>query len=166
MIRSLAWRSVKARKGRAVLNGLGIVLGVALFFSVLSLSKTIVSTFDELFSAVYGKTDLIVAGSDSAGTVEEGLLSKVQKVDGVSETSAVVAGLISLKKDGEKPGQSDQVFVGTGTAETAAGKVGTFHRITVVAVAAQAVGLVQAPAVLDVAGCVTVFLGAGTAGTA
>lgn len=111
MIRSLAWRSVKARKGRAVLNGLGIVLGVALFFSVLSLSKTIVSTFDELFSAVYGKTDLIVAGSDSAGTVEEGLLSKVQKIDGVSETSAVVAGLISLKKDGEKPSQSDQVFV-------------------------------------------------------
>lgn len=51
MIRSLAWRSVRARKGRAVLNGLGIVLGVALFFSVLSLSKTIVSTFDELFSA-------------------------------------------------------------------------------------------------------------------
>lgn len=110
MIRSLAWRSVKARKGRAVLNGLGIVLGVALFFSVLSLSKTIVSTFDELFSAVYGKTDLIVAGSDSAGTVEEGLLAKVQKVDGVAETSAVVAGIISLHKPGEKSSQQDQVF--------------------------------------------------------
>ncbi len=52
MIRSLAWRSVRARKGRAFLNAAGIVLGVALFFSVLSLSKTIVSTFDELFSSV------------------------------------------------------------------------------------------------------------------
>ena len=52
MVGALAWRSVRARKGRALLNGLGIVLGVALFFSVLSLSNTIVSTFSNLFGSV------------------------------------------------------------------------------------------------------------------
>jgi putative ABC transport system permease protein len=113
MIRSLAWRSVSARKGRAVLNGLGIVLGVALFFSVLSLSQTIVSTFDELFSSVYGETDLAMsAGANGQGTLDESLLSKVQRADGVEVAVPSVAATMVLVKAGKaETSQKDQVFV-------------------------------------------------------
>lgn len=113
MIRALSWRSVSARKGRALLNGLGIVLGVALFFSVLSLSKTIVSTFDELFSSVYGNTDLAVsAGANGQGTVSESLLGKIKGIDGVDQAVGSVASTISyLKTPDSEPGQKDQVFV-------------------------------------------------------
>lgn len=111
MIRSLAWRSVRARKGRAVLNAAGIVLGVALFFSVLSLSKTIVSTFDELFSSVYGDTDLIIAGDDGAGTVKSELLSKVQSTNGVEEVQAVVFNVMALVVDGKvSKNTADQLY--------------------------------------------------------
>lgn len=111
MIRSLAWRSLRARKGRALLNGAGIVLGVALFFSVLSLSKTIVSTFDELFSSVYGNTDLIISGTDGAGTIDEGLLAKVQSTKGVAETETSVFSTMQLARNGKVSGdQADQVF--------------------------------------------------------
>jgi putative ABC transport system permease protein len=114
MVRALAWRSVSARKGRALLNGLGIVLGVALFFSVLSLSQTIVSTFDELFTSVYGDTDIAVsAGANGEGTLDESLLGKIQKVDSVDVAVGAVASTIShIRKDGKAPGQKDQVFVG------------------------------------------------------
>src|SRR5690606_24540582 len=54
--------------------------------------------------------------------------------------------------------QCDQVFIRTGAAESATGKVGALHRIAVVAVAPQAVGLIQAAAVLYVAWCITVLL--------
>ncbi len=105
MIRALAWRSVTARKLRAILNGAGIVLGVALIFSVLSLSKTIVGTFDDLFSAVYGKTDLIVSGAEVSGTVEESLLPEIQAVDGVEvATGSVMSVLTLVPPKGFKPG--------------------------------------------------------------
>ncbi|MBI5310781.1 MAG: FtsX-like permease family protein [Actinobacteria bacterium] len=112
MIRALAWRSVTSRKLRAILNGLGIVLGVALIFSVLSLSRTIVTTFDELFSSVYGQTDLIVSGADYAGTVDESLLEKVRAVDGVDIAVPSISSIVTLiPKDGSKPGQDDQINV-------------------------------------------------------
>lgn len=113
MIRALSWRSVSARKGRALLNGLGIVLGVALFFSVLSLSNTIVKTFDELFSSVYGNTDLAVAGgANGQGTLSENLLGKIKRVDGVEIAVPSVSSTIAhLKSKDSTPGQKDQVFV-------------------------------------------------------
>lgn len=113
MTRSLAWRSIRARKGRALLNGLGIVLGVALFFAVLSLSKTIVSTFDELFSSVYGETNLVItAGANGQGTLEETLLGKVRATDGVEVAVPTVSSTIAHVKNAQAtPGQKDQVFV-------------------------------------------------------
>lgn len=111
MISSLAWRSVKARKGRAALNGLGIVLGVALFFSVLSLSQTIVSTFDDLFGSVYGETDLIVGGSNLAGTVDEELLAKIKQTDGVERVAASVSGVAARHQKGKKSATADQLYI-------------------------------------------------------
>jgi putative ABC transport system permease protein len=113
VVRALAWRSVSARKGRALLNGLGIVLGVALFFSVLSLSQTIVSTFSDLFDSVYGDTDLtIAAAAQGQGTLPESLLEKVQRADGVEIAVPSVSSTISrVRDDGSSPGTKDQVFV-------------------------------------------------------
>lgn len=112
MIKALAWRSVTSRKLRATLNGLGIVLGVALIFSVLSLSKTIVATFDDLFSSVYGETDLIVSGADYAGTVEESLLASIQRIDGVeSAVGSIGSVIVLIPEDGSKPANDDQILV-------------------------------------------------------
>jgi putative ABC transport system permease protein len=113
VVRALAWRSVSARKGRALLNGLGIVLGVALFFSVLSLSKTIVSTFDELFSSAYGKIDLTVAaGANGQGSLPESLLGRVQRIDGVADAVPAVSSMMSMVSRGQgAPSQKDQVYV-------------------------------------------------------
>lgn len=113
MVGALAWRSVRARKGRALLNGLGIVLGVALFFSVLSLSNTIVSTFSNLFDSVYGDTDLtIAAAAQGQGTLPESLLGKVQQTSGVAVAVPSVSSTIAkVDADNGAPGQKDQVFV-------------------------------------------------------
>jgi putative ABC transport system permease protein len=113
MVRALAWRSVRARKGRALLNGLGIVLGVALFFSVLALSQTIVSTFSDLFDSVYGDTDLtIAAAAQGQGTLPESLLGKVERVDGVAVANPNVSSTMSYVRGGSSaPGAKDQVFV-------------------------------------------------------
>src|SRR5512140_1063737 len=98
MIRALAWRSVTSRKLRAALNGAGIVLGVALAFSVLSLSKTIVTTFDDLFSSVYGKTDLVVAAGAANGTLNENLLQKVRATGGVEIANGSLTSVLTLVK--------------------------------------------------------------------
>lgn len=113
MIKALAWRSVTSRKLRAALNGLGIVLGVALIFSVLSLSKTIVATFDDLFSSVYGETDLIVSGADYAGTIDESLLASIKQIDGVeSAVGSISSVIVLIPEGGGKPASDDQILVG------------------------------------------------------
>ncbi|MFY9487876.1 MAG: FtsX-like permease family protein [Solirubrobacterales bacterium] len=112
MIRSLAWRSVTARKLRAILNGAGIVLGVALIFAVLSLSKTIVTTFDELFGSVYEGTDIVVSGEDLVGTVDQSIFEKVKAINGVETATGVVGSVVSRVVDGKvESGQSAQINV-------------------------------------------------------
>ncbi|HZA89382.1 MAG TPA: FtsX-like permease family protein [Solirubrobacterales bacterium] len=61
---SLAFRQVRARKLRALLTAAGIVLGVGMIVGVLVLAATIQRTFTDLFDSVYGKTDLVVSGTD------------------------------------------------------------------------------------------------------
>jgi putative ABC transport system permease protein len=61
---SLAFRQVRARRLRALLTAAGIVLGVGMIVGVLVLAATIQRTFTDLFDSVYGKTDLVVSGTD------------------------------------------------------------------------------------------------------
>jgi putative ABC transport system permease protein len=111
MIRSLAWRSITSRKLRAGLNGLGIVLGVALIFSIISLSQTIVSTFNGLFDNIYGATDIIVSGQDSAGTISAGTLEKVRSTKGVDSVSTSVSTAMTLVRNGVAGSkQKDQIY--------------------------------------------------------
>ncbi|MFY9469415.1 MAG: hypothetical protein WAP37_04800, partial [Solirubrobacterales bacterium] len=97
---SLSWRNLRSRPLRATLNGLGIVLGVGLIFAVVSLSSNLVSTFEDLFDTVYGKTDLIVSTENSAGIIPDSTLEKVRSIEGVAGASGIIQTISSIVKNG------------------------------------------------------------------
>jgi putative ABC transport system permease protein len=110
MILRMSWRSVRAHKLRSLLNALGIVLGVGLIFAVISLSVTLVSTFDDLYSSVYGKTDLLVTPPNIDGTVKKSKLAIVQKDPDVTAVSPSISNVQSLVRNGKAGSkQTDQV---------------------------------------------------------
>jgi putative ABC transport system permease protein len=110
MLWSLAWRNIRTHPSRAVLNTVGIALGVGLIFAVLALSKTLVSSFDDLYSTVYGKVDLIISGANGEGTVAPSLLSVVRGTPGVKTATANVSAVLALVKDGRvSTRQADQL---------------------------------------------------------
>ncbi|MFT4048245.1 MAG: ABC transporter permease [Solirubrobacterales bacterium] len=101
---------MRAHKLRSLLNALGIVLGVGLIFAVISLSVTLVSTFDNLYASVYGKTDLLVTPPTIDGTVKRSKLAVVQKDPAVKTAAPSITAVLSLVKDGKtKSRQTDQV---------------------------------------------------------
>lgn len=95
-------RSLRARKLRSGLTAAGIVLGVGMAFGVLVLVATIHSSFDSLFSAIYGNTNVVVSGKNSIGEVPQGTLAKVRRVDGVEVASGRVMGIYRLIGEGGK----------------------------------------------------------------
>src|SRR6476661_4432210 len=110
MILAMSWRSVKAHKLRSLLNALGIVLGVGLIFAVISLSTTLVGTFDSLYSSVYGKTDLLVTPPTLDGTVKRDKLAKVQADPAAKEVAASIVSVLSVVHDGKAGSkQTDQI---------------------------------------------------------
>jgi putative ABC transport system permease protein len=106
-------RSLRARKLRSGLTAAGIVLGVGMAFGVLVLVATIHSSFDSLFSAIYGNTSVVVSGKNSIGEVPQGTLAKVRQVDGVEAASGRVMGIYRLIGDEGKAesGSSSTLFV-------------------------------------------------------
>jgi len=110
MILAMSWRSVKAHKLRSLLNALGIVLGVGLIFAVISLSTTLVNTFDSLYSSVYGKTDLLVTPPTLDGTIKRDKLAVVLKEPAVDQASASIASVLSVMRGGKAGSkQTDQI---------------------------------------------------------
>jgi putative ABC transport system permease protein len=86
-------RSLRARPLRSILTAGGIVLGVGMVFGVLILVTTIHASFENLFSAIYGRTDLIVSGKSSIGSVPEEVLPKIRRVEGVEAAEGDVFGV-------------------------------------------------------------------------
>jgi putative ABC transport system permease protein len=110
MLWSLAWRNIRSHPSRALLNTIGIALGVGLIFAVLALSKTLVSSFDDLYASVYGKVDLIVSGANGEGTVPPSVLNAVARTQGVKDVSANVAAVLTLVKHGKaSSNQADEL---------------------------------------------------------
>ena len=110
MLWSLAWRNIWTHKSRAVLNTIGIALGVGLIFSVLCLSKTLVSSFDDLYGSVYGNVDLVVSGADGQGVVNRSVFSVVKKTAGVSAATADITTSLYLVKNGKViPALTDEI---------------------------------------------------------
>jgi putative ABC transport system permease protein len=83
----LSFRSLRARPLRAVLTTSAIVLGVGMVFGVLLLVGTIHSTFDRLYDSIYGKTDIVVSGERSIGSLPERSIERVRAVEGVASAS-------------------------------------------------------------------------------
>ncbi|MGZ5341045.1 MAG: hypothetical protein ACXWED_06525, partial [Solirubrobacterales bacterium] len=80
---SLTVRQLRSRRLRVLLTATGIVLGVGMISGVLLLSATIQRTFTDLFDSVYGKTDLVVSGSQSTGSLPLDSLERARRVEGV-----------------------------------------------------------------------------------
>jgi putative ABC transport system permease protein len=86
----VALKSIAARRLRAVLTALSIVLGVAMIAGSLILTDTVDRAFTSIFSSSYAQTDLVVRGApvvddSSAGspTVSDDLLRRIETLPGV-----------------------------------------------------------------------------------
>jgi putative ABC transport system permease protein len=86
----LSFRSLRARPLRSLLTVAAIVLGVGMVFGVLLIVGTIHSTFDDLYDSIYGKTDIVVSGERSIGSVPANTIGAIRNVDGVASASGTV----------------------------------------------------------------------------
>lgn len=110
---SLAPRQLRARPLRALLTAAGIVLGVGMVFGVLLLSATVFSTFEDLYDSAYGRTDLVVSGEGSTGSLAPATLKKVRQTEGVAEVSPNVFSTFTLidERGRARKGQGAQLNV-------------------------------------------------------
>ena len=95
----LALRRVRARRARALLTAAGIVLGVGMILGVLLLAATINRTFSDLFDSVYGKTDLVVAGTGE-DSLRASTLDRVARTPGVEDAAGDVLSVFTLVEEG------------------------------------------------------------------
>ena len=109
----LSLRSLRARPLRSLLTAAAIVLGVGMMFGVLLLVGTIHSTFNQLFDSIYGRTDVVVSGQQSAGALPLATIERVRAVPGVKAASGSVGSVFRTVDRNGKAGraQSAQVFV-------------------------------------------------------
>jgi putative ABC transport system permease protein len=89
-VRGLAVKSLWARKVRALMTALAVVIGVAFVAGTYILTDTTFAAFDEIFEDSLAKTDVVITAKDEVrqetGEVpsfEAALLPKVRRVDGV-----------------------------------------------------------------------------------
>ena len=108
----LSLRSLRARPLRSVLTAGAIVLGVGMVFGVLLLVGTIHSTFDRLYDSIYGRTDVVVSGEQSAGSLAEPTIDRVRAVKGVESASGNIWSIFrTVDEQGDvNRAQSDQVY--------------------------------------------------------
>jgi putative ABC transport system permease protein len=99
----VALKGLLARRLRAVLTGLAIVLGVAMVSGSLVLTDTISKAFDSIFSSSYSHTDAVVSGkklvdysNGGNATVSQALLERIKRMRDVEAASGA---LIDLNGD-------------------------------------------------------------------
>lgn len=96
---SLSFRQLRTRRLRVLLTAAGIVLGVGMICGVLLLTATIQRTFTDLYDSVYGKTDLVVSGQQSTGSLPPGVLDRVRETPGVAEASGQLFATVAVVGD-------------------------------------------------------------------
>jgi putative ABC transport system permease protein len=108
---SVTLRGLFARKARALLTGLAVLLGVAMISGTYVFTDTINSTFDQVFEDANKGVDVVVSGRSEFDTengavtqeIPESLVDRVKKVPGVLVASGSVedfASIFKLKPDG------------------------------------------------------------------
>jgi len=109
----LSLRTLRARPLRSALTAGGIVLGVGMVFGVLLLVGTIHDTFGRLFDSMYGRTDIVLSGEQSVGSLEGSTIDRVRLVSGVQSASGSIGSAFRLVDRRGRVGRarSDQVYV-------------------------------------------------------
>ena len=82
---AVALKGLAARKVRALLTALAVVIGVSMVSGTLILTDTMQKTFDGLFAASYDETDAVIQGkqiveksTSGSATIPAALLTKVR----------------------------------------------------------------------------------------
>jgi putative ABC transport system permease protein len=103
----VALKGLAARKLRAALTAVAIVLGVAMISGTYILTDTIKSAFGTVFTQVYKHTDVVISGKSAIGGNEhngsgrapsfpESLLATVRRLPGVAEAQGSVSDTAQL----------------------------------------------------------------------
>ena len=110
---ALALRSLGARKFRAALTSLAIVLGVTMVAGTYILTDTINQSFDEIFTKSNQGSDVVVQAEQAVDTqdgtappISASLLPKVRKASGVAAAAGAISdpGVQIIGSDGEPRG--------------------------------------------------------------
>ncbi len=95
---AVALKGLAARKVRALLTALAVVIGVSMVSGTFILTDTMQKTFDGLFAASYEQTDAVIAGkqivdtsTSGSATIPESLLTKVNALPEVEAASGTVS---------------------------------------------------------------------------
>jgi len=109
----VSMRALRARPLRSALTAGAIVLGVGMVFGVLLLVGTIHSTFGSLYDSIYGRTDIVISGEQSVGSLPGSTVERVRAVRDVEAVSGSIYSIFrAVDEQGQvKRGQMDQVFV-------------------------------------------------------
>lgn len=104
---SLGWRYLKERRGRSVLTGAGIALGVAIVFGVLVANESTARTFDRLIESVNGRADVLVTPIGAADAVlPEDSAARLGALDGVELAAPIFAVELAEARGRADPGDS------------------------------------------------------------
>ena len=98
-MRSVALKGLAARKVRALLTALAVVIGVAMVSGTFILTDTTLKSFTGLFSASTGNTDAVITGKEivknstngSGVTIPASMLDKVRALPGVEAAAGEVS---------------------------------------------------------------------------
>ena len=104
---SLTLRGLAARKLRAVLTGLAVLLGVAMISGTYVFTDTINSTFDQVFETANEGVDVVISGRSEFDTdagpvskeIPESLVDRVKDVPGVETAAGNVEDFASIIKE-------------------------------------------------------------------
>ncbi len=108
----LSLRTILSHKRRLVSSILSIVLGVAFLAGTFVFTDSLRSTFDELFSSVYARTDAVVRSTEKVdtgqgytqrGRIDQQLIPVVSSVPGVSAAVGTVSGYARILDSKGKP---------------------------------------------------------------
>ena len=119
----VALKGLAARKTRALLTALAIVIGVSMVAGTFILTDTMQKAFDGIFDSSYAQTDAVISGkqivkgsSSGNATVPEALLSKVRDLPQVEGAGGTIAADESNKS--EILNRNGKVVGGAGGAPT------------------------------------------------
>ena len=101
-MRSVALKGLAARKVRAVLTALAVVIGVAMVSGTFILTDTIKKAFDDIFNNSYKNTSAVISGREIVknsasgdSTIPQSLLPRVRQLPGVAAAAGAIADVTS-----------------------------------------------------------------------